>query len=128
MTKIKKLTIEELLKEKDIDVSNEMYYDSTVLNRRIDFERIKNKKVLDIMQEVSDDTLDLYSANLYLIYLSVPMFRNEELQKKYENDGNPYEVVESIFKNDVMDITNFGAKILSFYGFTQQRVEEIKKQ
>ena len=127
MTKIKKLTIDELLKEKDINVSSEMYYDSAVLNRRIDFERIKNKKVLDMMQEVSDGTLDLFSANLYLIYLSVPMFRNEELQKKYENDGNPYEVVESIFKNDVMDITNFGAKILSFYGFTQQRVDEIKK-
>lgn len=124
---MKKLTIEELLKEKDVNIASDMYYDSVALNRRIDFDRIKSAKVMDLMQEVSDGTLDLYSANLYLIYLSVPMFRSEELQKKYKNDGNPYEVVEPIFKNDVMDITNFGAKILSCYGFTQQRVNQVKK-
>lgn len=124
---IEKLTIEDLLAEKKINVKSNWYYDSTVLGKRIDYERINPSKVMDIVQEVSDNERDLYSANLYLIYLSVPMFRNKALQEKHEIKGNPYEVIEPIFKHDVLDITNFGAQILSAYGFTQQRLDEVKK-
>ena len=124
---IEKLTIEDLLADKKVNVKTNWYYDSTVLGKRIDYERINPSKVMDIVQEVSDNERDLYSANLYLIYLSVPMFRNKALQEKHEIKGNPYEVVEPIFKHDVLDITNFGAQILSAYGFTQQRLDEVKK-
>jgi hypothetical protein len=124
---MKKITIEQLLAEKNVNIATEMYYDSIVLNSRIDFTRIKPSKVMDIMQEIADETLDVYTASLYLIYLSVPMFRNKELQTKYEIKGNPYEVVEHIFKGDIMDITAFGTTILNMYGFTRQRVQEVKK-
>ena len=127
MKNIKKATIEELLKAQNVNVSNEMYYDSVELNMRFDFERVKTSKVMDIMTDIAENKIEVYEACLYLIYISVPMLRNQQLQEKYKINGNPYEVVEHVFNSNVMEINQFGTKILNIYGFTRDRINAIKK-
>lgn len=127
MKNIKKATIEELLSAKKVNILTDLYYDSTELGMRFEFQRIKPTKVMDIMQEIAEEKTDVYTACLHLIYLSVPMFKNKELQEKHEIQGNPYEVVEHVFNGNVMEINQFGAKILNIYGFTQDKVNAVKK-
>ena len=71
--------------------------------------------------------MSAHDANLYIIYLSVPMFRNKELLDEYEIKGSPYKVVEEIFHSNIMEITSFADKILAIYGFNAEKVKKIKK-
>lgn len=124
---MKKLTIEELLQNKKISQKPKMYFDSEVLDRRIDFEKIDPSKIMDTLLEAKDGTMTIHNANLYIIYLSVPMFRNQQMLEKYEIKDSPYKVVEEIFENNVMEITSFADTILSIYGFDAKKVENLKK-
>lgn len=122
-----KLTIEDLL-EKKTGSKREMFFDSDVLEARIDFDKIDSAKILDILQDTKDGKITIHDANCYVIYLSVPMFRNEQLRKKHEIKDSPYKIVDIIFDGDVMEITEFADKILSNYGFTADKVNKLKKQ
>lgn len=124
---MKKISIEDILKQKKVNKEVEMFYDSETLGGRIDFERIQPDKVLDILQDTGKGLMSAHDANLYLIYLSVPMFRNADLLAEYEIKDSPYKVVDEIFKHDVMETTTFADKILTLYGFQAQRVKKIKK-
>ena len=115
------------MQQKKVIEVQELFYDSEILGGRIDFEKVSPAKVMDIMQEIADGSNDVYNASLYLIYLSVPMFRSKQLQEKYEIKDNPYKVIEYIFEENILEITNFGAKILNIYGFSQKRLDTLKK-
>lgn len=122
-----KLTIEDLL-EKKVSSKKELFFDSDVLDKRIDFEKIDSTKIMDILQDTKDDKITPHDANCYLIYLSVPMFRNEQLRKKHEIKDSPYKIIDIIFDGDVMEITEFADKILTNYGFTAEKVNRLKKR
>lgn len=125
---MKKLTIEDILEQKKISKKVEMTFKSEVLNREIDFEKIDASKVMEILQDSQSGMLDYHSANMYLIYLSVPIFRNEKIRADMENkNDSPYKVVEEIFNSNIMEITSFADKILSIYGFTAEKVKSLKK-
>ena len=122
-----KLTIEDLM-EKTTGSKKEMFFDSDVLNARIDFDKIDSAKILEILQDAKEEKMSIHDANCYVIYLSVPMFRNEQLRKKHEIKDSPYKIVDIIFDGDVMEITEFADKILSNYGFTAEKVNKLKKR
>lgn len=124
---MKKITIEDVFQQKNIKKETEMFFDSETLGGRIDFEKIQPDKVLDILQDTGKGLMSAHDANLYLIYLSVPMFRNAELLEKFEIKDSPYKVIDAIFKSDVLEITTFADKILTLYGFQAQKVKKIKK-
>lgn len=99
------------------------------LNGSVQVQRIDSKKVLQIMDEMSrlgenasmSAVIDTYKL---LIYDSVPMLKNKELQDSYDNLVEPYDIVLEIFEiGEIMEIAN---KILSeLYGFTDL-YDEIK--
>ena len=122
---MKKLTIEELLGQETKTQS--LCFESDVLNRKIDFERIQTSKIFNILKEVGSGTMDEYDSYLYVIYLSVPMFRNKELQAKYDVKDSPYKVVEHIFQGNIFEITQFGEEIIGIYGITKDKVDNVKK-
>jgi len=122
---MKKLTIEELLGQETKKQS--LCFESDVLNRKIDFERIQTSKIFNILKEVGSGTMDEYDSYLYVIYLSVPMFRNKELQAKYDVKDSPYKVVEHIFQGNIFEITQFGEEIIGIYGITKDKVDNVKK-
>ncbi|CDE45492.1 putative uncharacterized protein [Clostridium sp. CAG:768] len=124
---MKKLTIEELLQSKKITQKPKMYFDSEVLDRRIDFEKIDPSKIMEALFDAKDGNMSVHNTNLYIIYLSVPMFRNQQMLEKYGIKDSPYKIVEEIFENNVMEITNFADTILSIYGFDAKKIEKLKK-
>lgn len=124
---MKKITIEDILKPKKVTKSIEMFYDSETLGGRIDFERIDTNKIMEILDEVKKNLMTVHNANLYVIYLSVPMFRNQELLDKYEIKDSPYKIVEELLNHNVLEITQFADKILALYGFAEEQIKKIKK-
>lgn len=83
--------------------------------------------VLRIMDEIkADASLSVVmDAMVQLIYACVPLFKNKELQAKYEC-AEPTDVVYKVLKDSVEDITTLGESILEMYGIANP-VDEIKK-
>lgn len=84
--------------------------------------------VLRIMDEIKQDaTLStVMDAMVQLIYACVPLFKNKELQAKYEC-VEPTDVVYKVLNDSVEDITALGEAILGMYGIANP-VEDVKKQ
>ena len=127
MSKIKKVTIEDILEQKKIKKSYDMYYDSEVLGGRVDFEKINANKVIDIMSDVNDGNMEVFDACMYIIYLSVPMFRNKKLVEDKENADSPYKIINDIFNGNIIEISEFAQKIFELYGVNDETVKNLKK-
>lgn len=84
--------------------------------------------VLRLMDDIKDNaTLStVMDAMVQLIYNCVPLFKNKELQAKYEC-AEPTDVVYKVLNDSVEDITALGEAILAMYGMTNP-VDEVKKQ
>lgn len=84
--------------------------------------------VLRIMDEIkADASLSVVmDAMVQLIYACVPLFKNKELQVKYEC-SEPTDVVYKVLNDSVEDITALGEAILEMYGIANP-VDEVKKQ
>lgn len=84
--------------------------------------------VLRLMDDIKDNaTLStVMDAMVQLIYNCVPLFKNKDLQAKYEC-AEPTDVVYKVLNDSVEDITALGEAILAMYGMTNP-VGEVKKQ
>lgn len=84
--------------------------------------------VLRIMDEIkADASLSVVmDAMVQLIYACVPLFKNKELQDKYEC-SEPTDVVYKVLNDSVEDINALGEAILEMYGIANP-VDEVKKQ
>ena len=84
--------------------------------------------VLRLMDDIKDNaTLStVMDAMVQLIYNCVPLFKNKDLQAKYEC-AEPIDVVYKVLNDSVEDITALGEAILAMYGMTNP-VDEVKKQ
>lgn len=84
--------------------------------------------VLRLMESIQDNaTLStVMDAMVQLIYNCVPLFKNKDLQAKYEC-AEPTDVVYKVLNDSVEDITELGEAILAMYGITSP-VDEVKKQ
>ncbi len=67
------------------------------------------------------DTLDIYKR---LIYLCVPLFHDEKLQKAYAC-AEPYDVVTAVLEDNIGALTDIAEAILDMYGFSDI-VDKVK--
>ena len=121
------LTIDEILKRKDLIDNNEYkYYHSKVFNMDIEVDECDAQVVLDILGE--DETE--YRRYKKLIYECCPVFKATELHQAYaDRIKEPYDIINAVFNNNISEIIEFGNFILKKYGFlNQEQIENIKKQ
>lgn len=122
----KKITLAQLLTDKKVIEDKKWSYESAALGGILEIEKIKPKKVLEIMEEVSTEGNDQYITFLKLIYESCPIFRSQELIKKYEVEI-PYQVVDRVFDRNIIEILDLGKQICVNYGVYFEAEETIKK-
>lgn len=122
------LTIEEILKRKDLIDNNEYsYYHLKVFNKDIQVDEIDPQEIIDIVNEL-DETES--RRNLKLIYASCPIFKAPELHQAFEDKiKEPYDIIKVILKNNLGEIADLTRFILKKYGLLDEElVDKIKKQ
>ena len=123
---MKKIELEDLLSRKMTEgfQSKEVYVKG--LGGEITI--VKLPTVLRLMDDIKQDDMTLSAvmdSMVQLIYNCVPLFKNKELQAKYEC-AEPTDIVYKVLNDSVEDITAIGGAILSLYG-VENPMEEIKK-
>lgn len=126
MTTVKKTTIEDILRVKDIieEKKNIPFYSQT-FDSEIEIEYIPADKFVEIVNSLHE-TLPL-RGDCEIIYACCPIFRNKELQEAFDID-DPIDIVEKAFGNNVFEIDNLAKHIMKRYGYYDNAVENIKKQ
>lgn len=118
----KKLTLEDLLdraRQRDSDKIQIREYYSEELGGNIAVTKMPLRKLTAFLDKADDGDSNAITSNLdmniELVYKSVPMLQNKELQAAYDC-VEPYDIVTKVFNDnlgEIQDITNF---IMSLYG------------
>ena len=118
----KKLTLEDLLdraRQRDSDKIQIREYFSEELGGNIAVTKMPLRKLTAFLDRADDGDSNAITSNLdmniELVYKSVPMLQNKELQAAYDC-VEPYDIVTKVFNDnlgEIQDITNF---IMSLYG------------
>ena len=118
----KKLTLEDLLdraRQRDNDKIQIREYFSEELGGNIAVTKMPLRKLTAFLDKADDGDSNAITSNLdmniELVYKSVPMLQNKELQAAYDC-VEPYDIVTKVFNDnlgEIQDITNF---IMSLYG------------
>lgn len=118
----KKLTLEDLLdraRQRDNDKIQIREYFSEELGGNIAVTKMPLRKLTAFLDKADDGDSNAITSNLdmniELVYKSVPMLQNKELQVAYDC-VEPYDIVTKVFNDnlgEIQDITNF---IMSLYG------------
>ena len=118
----KKLTLEDLLdraRQRDNDKIQIREYFSEELGGNIAVTKMPLRKLTAFLDRADDGDSNAITSNLdmniELVYKSVPMLQNKELQAAYDC-VEPYDIVTKVFNDnlgEIQDITNF---IMSLYG------------
>ena len=118
----KKLTLEDLLdraRQRDSDKIQIREYFSEELGGNIAVTKMPLRKLTAFLDKADDGDSNAITSNLdmniELVYKSVPMLQNKELQAAYDC-VEPYDIVTKVFNDnlgEIQDITNF---IMSLYG------------
>lgn len=127
MTKRKILTIDEILKRKDIlDKENYEYYHSEVYNMDIKVDDCDEQEILETISESGDSEVRRYYK---LIYMSCPIFKSEELRTEFSHRiKEPYDVIKIVLNNNLSEVINLGHFILKKYGLLNDgMIENLKK-
>lgn len=127
----KKATLEELIARKEQGKADKMQTkDVDIPNLGMTFTVLKQPltRVLRLVDSYKDsDTLSSqFEMYKELIYMSVPLFQSEELQKAYDC-VEPVDIVSAVLEDNVASITELGEAISDMYGLgTPKVVNEIK--
>lgn len=136
----KKLLLEDLLdraRQSENDKIKIREYYSEILGGTIQVNKMPLRKITELMDNVSnsDSISESFDGNVELIYMSVPIFQNKELQATY-GCVEPYDIVAKIFDDNINEINNLADFILGFYGLSnvkdntdvepEDMVEELK--
>ena len=118
----KKLTLEDLIdraRQRDSDKIQIREYFSEELGGNIAVTKMPLRKLTAFLDKADDGDSNAITSNLdmniELVYKSVPMLQNKELQAAYDC-VEPYDIVTKVFNDnlgEIQDITNF---IMSLYG------------
>ena len=118
----KKLTLEDLIdraRQRDNDKIQIREYFSEELGGNIAVTKMPLRKLTAFLDKADDGDSNAITSNLdmniELVYKSVPMLQNKELQAAYDC-VEPYDIVTKVFNDnlgEIQDITNF---IMSLYG------------
>lgn len=123
--KLKKATLEALL-ERKLQREKESFGIKTVNVSSLGMSLTIIKQPLGAVSDILDDlqtaenikfseTLDIYKR---LLYLCIPLFHDEKLQKAYEC-VEPYDVVTAVLDDNIGEIRNIAVDILDMYGFAE---------
>lgn len=122
--KLKKATLEALLERKmQRDKDNFGVKVVNVPSLSMSFTIVKQPlgAVSDILDDLQTDkikfseTMDIYKR---LLYLCIPLFHDEKLQKAYDC-VEPYDVVTAVLEDNIGEIRNIAVEILDLYGFAE---------
>lgn len=131
----KKLTLEDLLdraRQRDNDKMQIREYFSEELGGNVAVTKMPLKRLTAFLDKADDgDDKDVISKNLEmnieLIYKSIPMLQNKELQAAYDC-AEPYDIVTKIFNEnggEIQDLANF---VLSLNGMHKYKPRNKDKQ
>lgn len=135
MADIKKLTLEDLLdraRQRDNDKIQLREYFSEELSGNIAVTKMPLKRItafLDKADDADDNNVitNNLQLNIELIYKSVPMLQNKELQQAYDC-AEPYDIVARVFNEnggEIQDLSNF---IMSLYGMHKYKSKNDKSK
>ena len=121
-----KTTIEHILKAKKvIEEKKKIPFYSKTFQSEIEIEEIPAEECAKIVNSSSGE--EPLRGNYELIYACCPVFRDKRLQEEFEVQ-DPIDVVEKAFGNNVFEIDELAKHIMKRYGYTENAVENIKKQ
>lgn len=127
MTKRKVLTIEDILKQKELLEDNSYeYYHSKVFGMDIKVDDCDEQEILETIQERDESEIRRY---LKIIYACCPIFKAPELRTEFENRiKEPYDIIKIVLKNNLSEIMSLGQFILKKYGLLDdEMIESLKK-
>lgn len=129
-----KLTLEDLLdraRQRDNDKIQIREYFSEELGGNIAVKKMPLRKLTAFLDKADDGDSNAITSNLdmniELVYKSVPMLQNKELQAAYDC-VEPYDIVTKVFNDnlgEIQDITNF---IMSLYGMYKYKPRNDKSK
>lgn len=128
---MEKATLEALLERKAQAMKAKMAVKEIavpVLNMTLTVEKLPLAKVLQLIDKYKDDDSLGGKFELYkeLIYMSVPLFQNKQLQEVYEV-AEPTDIVTLLFEQNLTAITALGDEIGAMYGINDNgAIEELK--
>ena len=107
------------------DKMNYRSYESEELGMTLSLKRLPISRLCEIMDMSEDDTMKAaMEMNCNIIYESVPLFQDKELQAAY-GCIEPTEIVTKVMNENMSEIEKMCTFIMGGYGMTDQ-VEKVK--
>ena len=126
--KMKKATKESLIARAQAKKANEIKYieyDCKAIGETLMIKKLPITRIADIMDMTEEDSLRAnMELNAELIYASVPLFHDKELQEAYDCK-EPTEIVMKVLDDDLGEMNRICNRILDMYGLADT-VEDIK--
>jgi len=132
LEKTSRLTLEDLLdrsRQSDSDKMKIKEFYSKELGGKLQVVKIPLKRITTLFDKAQDavsisESLDM---NIELIYKSVPLFQNKELQASYDCT-EPYDVVTRLLNDNVGEINSMAEYILSLYGLAEYKPKNSEEK
>ena len=100
-------------------------YNCEALGMQLNLKRLSIPKICNILDMTEDDSMSsAMETNCQLIYESVPMFQDKELQEAYEC-VEPTDIVAKVLEDNMGEIEKMCRFILSGYGMGDM-IEKVK--
>ncbi len=126
--KMKRITKEALLARAEAaKESKPQYrdYESELLGATLTVKRLPSVRICEIMDMQDDDSMkSSMELNTQIIYESIPLLQDKELQDAY-GCIEPYEIVTKVLEDNMGEMERLCKFIMSMYGMGEM-VEEVK--
>lgn len=100
-------------------------YDSKALGMKFTIKKLSIDRICDILDMAADDSMRAsIEVNKQLIYESIPLLQDQEIQAAY-GCVEPYDVVLNVLEDNMNEMNNICQFILSLYGLDNLN-EDIK--
>lgn len=128
---MKQVTLEALIERKQkaqLCTMQTKEVEIPLLNMKVTVVKQPLTRVLRVMDDYKDLTKLSSQYELYkeIIYMSVPLFQNEELHSAYEC-AEPMDVISRVLEDNIDAISSLGEAIISMYGIGDNKaVQDLK--
>lgn len=126
--KMKKATKESLIARAQAKKANEIKYieyDCKAIGETLMIKKLPVTRIADILDMSEGDSIKAgIELNADLIYASIPLFHDKELQEAYDCKA-PTDIVMKVFDDDLGEMNRICSRILEMYGL-EEVVEDIK--
>ena len=126
--KMKRATLESLMQraqQKKEESTKYKEYESELLGETLMIKKLPITRICEIMDMAEDDTmLGGLELNIQLIYESVPLLQDRNLQEAF-GCVEPHDVVMKLFDDNMKEMEKICTTILSMYGI-KNLVDDLK--